>query len=59
MSALTILVKGKPLIHAKRLSEDDVLEAIGGLPPSKQECAEFTIKTLKKALAKYEESQAP
>lgn len=33
MSALTILVKGKPLIHAKRLSEDDVLEALGGLPP--------------------------
>ncbi len=58
MSALTLLLKGKSLSHAKKLIEDDVLEALHGLPEPKQECAELAIKILKKAIATYEDSQA-
>ena len=54
MSALTILIKGKPLSEVKKMTEEDIVNALGGLPDTKQECAELSIKTLQKAIAEYE-----
>jgi len=53
MSAMTILLKGKTINRAKKLTEDDILKELGGLP---EDCAELPIKTLKKALDGYEKS---
>ncbi len=51
MSALTLIIKGHSLSTVKKLTEDDILKALGGLPETKEECAEIAIKTLKKAVA--------
>jgi len=59
MSALTLLIKGKTLTQASRLTEDDILDVLDGLPESKKICAGLPIKTLKKALVVYEKLQAP
>lgn len=57
MSALTLLIKGKTLTQASQITEDDILEALNGLPESKKGCTELPIKTLKKALVVYEKLQ--
>ena len=54
MSALTILIKGKPLSEVKRITEEDIVNAMGGLPDTKQECAVLAIRTLQKVIAEYE-----
>lgn len=59
MSALTLIVKGQFLSDVKRITVDDVLRALGGLPETKLECAEIAVKTLKKAIVEYEKSTAP
>jgi nitrogen fixation NifU-like protein len=53
-SAMTTLLKGKTVNQAKELTEVDILEALGGLPKRKQDCATLAIKTLRKAIAEYE-----
>lgn len=59
MSALTLLIKGKTLTEASRFTEDDILEALNGLPESKKSCSELPIKTLKKALVMYDKLHKP
>ena len=56
-SALTTLLKGKTINRAKKLTEDDVLAELDGLPKSKLDCAQLSIKTLRKAIAEYEKQQ--
>ncbi len=58
MSALTLIIKGRSLSTMQNLTEDDILKALGGLPETKQECAEIAIKTLKKAIAEYEKTRS-
>jgi NifU-like protein involved in Fe-S cluster formation len=53
-SAMTSLLKGKTVTQAKKLTEDDVLAELGGLPKSKLDCARLSIRTLRKAIAEYE-----
>ncbi len=53
-SAMTRIVKGKTLEEAKRISEQDILQELGGLPESKLHCPELAITTLQKAIEKYE-----
>jgi NifU-like protein involved in Fe-S cluster formation len=53
-SAMTRIVKGKTLEEAKRITEHDILQELGGLPKSKLHCLKLTVTTLKKAIAKYE-----
>lgn len=53
-SAMTSLLKGKTVTQAKKLTEDDVLVELGGLPKSKLDCARLSIRTLRKAIAEYE-----
>ena len=51
---MTSLLKGKTIDQANRISEDHILEDLGGLPKSKHDCAKLSIRTLKKAITEYE-----
>jgi NifU-like protein involved in Fe-S cluster formation len=56
-SALTELLKGKSVGQAKKITEDDILKMLGGLPEAKLDCPKLSIKTLRKAIAEYEKLQ--
>ena len=56
-SAMTMLLKGKTLNQAKKMTEDDIMMELGGLPKSKRDCAKLSIKTLRKAIAEYEKQK--
>ena len=56
-SAMTTLLKGKTVDQAKKLTGDDILEELGGLPKAKRDCTTLSIKTLRKAIAEYEKSR--
>lgn len=53
-SAMTLLLKNKTLSQAKKLTENDILIELGGLPKAKRECAKLSLKTLRKAIAEFE-----
>lgn len=56
-SALTTMLKGKTINQAKKLTENDVIADLDGLPKSKLDCAKLSIKTLRKAIAEYEKQK--
>jgi NifU-like protein involved in Fe-S cluster formation len=53
-SAMTSLLKGKTINQAKKMTENDILMELDGLPKAKLDCAKLSIKTLRKAIAEYE-----
>ena len=53
-SVLTEMVKGKSIEEAKRITWNDVVEALGGLPQIKYHCSTLSIDTLHAAIAVYE-----
>ena len=53
-SAMTTILKGKAIDQAKKMTGDDILSELGGLPKSKLDCTRLSIKTLRKAIAEYE-----
>jgi nitrogen fixation NifU-like protein len=53
-SAMTTLLKGRTIHQAKKLTGNDILRELGGLPKSKLDCTTLSIKTLRKAIAEYE-----
>ena len=53
-SAMTRIVKDKTLEEAKRITEQDILKELEGLPESKLHCPKLAVTTLQKAIAKYE-----
>ena len=53
-SALTKLVKGKTLEEAEKITEEDILKELGGLPKLKLHCPKLAITTLRKTIEKYE-----
>lgn len=55
-SSITKIVKGKRLEEAKRITEQDILKDLGGLPESKLHCPRLAVTTLQKAIAKYDKS---
>jgi len=57
-SAMIKLVKGKTIEEAKKITEDDVLKELGGLPKPKLDCPKLAITTLQKAIAEYENKKA-
>jgi NifU-like protein involved in Fe-S cluster formation len=59
MSALTILMKQKSLSEAKKLTKDDILKTLGGLPEEELQFTEIAIKTLNKALLAREKNRNP
>jgi nitrogen fixation NifU-like protein len=53
-SAMTMLLKGKTIDQAKKMTGDDILLELEGLPKAKLDCTKLSIRTLRKAIAEYE-----
>lgn len=56
-SMMTELAKGKSLDEAKKLTRDDINEALGILPKQKYHCSILSADALQKAIADYEGKQ--
>ncbi|HAJ25776.1 MAG TPA: iron-sulfur cluster assembly scaffold protein [Syntrophus sp. (in: bacteria)] len=52
-SMATCLAKGKPIGEAAHLSQQDILTALGGMPPEVEHCALLAANTLKAACEDY------
>ena len=52
-SMVTEMVKGKSIIEAQKISQQDVLKALGGLPEESEHCALLAADTLKEAIRDY------
>ena len=52
-SMVTEMVKGRTVFHAQKISQQDVLNALGGLPEESQHCALLAANTLKAAVKDY------
>ncbi len=50
-SMLTVLAEGKTLDEALRITDDDVVTALGGIPENKQHCSLLGVKALQAAVA--------
>jgi len=57
-SAMINLVKGKTIHAAKKITESDILNELGGLPKPKLDCPKLAITALRKALVRYEKRKA-
>jgi nitrogen fixation NifU-like protein len=52
-SMVTEMVKGESVSEAQSISQQDVLNALGGLPEESQHCALLATDTLKEAIRDY------
>lgn len=52
-SVTTELVKGRDIVSAISVSDDDVIEALGGLPDGKRHCSLLSITALRQALTEF------
>lgn len=52
-SMTTELVKGESVEEALKLTEEDIEEALGGLPENKKHCSNLGVKALKNAINDY------
>jgi len=52
-SMITEMAKGKNVIQALRIGQQDVLTALGGLPDESQHCALLAANTMKAAVKDY------
>ncbi len=52
-SMVTELVKGKTVSEVLRVSQQDILDALGGLPEGNRHCALLAADTMKKAAKDY------
>ncbi|NLM51973.1 MAG: Fe-S cluster assembly scaffold protein NifU [Firmicutes bacterium] len=57
-SAITEMVKGKTIAEAWEISNQQVAEELGGLPPNKMHCSNLAADALKKALRDLEAKRA-
>jgi len=53
-SMLTVLADGRTVEEARRISDDDVVGALGGIPENKQHCSLLGVQALRAALDDYE-----
>ncbi len=53
-SILTELVKGKTISEAKKITNQDVLKVLGGLPSVKIHCSDLAIGALKETIKNWE-----
>jgi nitrogen fixation NifU-like protein len=52
-SMVTEMVKGKTVSEARRITQRDVLDALGGLPQESEHCALLAANTIKTAIRDY------
>ena len=57
-SMLTVLAEGKTLEKAKQITDDDVVEALGGIPGRKRHCSLLGVQALQAAIKDFENRQA-
>jgi nitrogen fixation NifU-like protein len=56
-SMTTEMAKGKSILEARKISQQDVLDALGGLPEESTHCALLATDTLKEAIKDYLDSK--
>jgi len=56
-SMTTVLAKGKTLEEAMKITEQDVIDALGGLPEEKKHCSNLGVSALRNAILNYLEQQ--
>lgn len=56
-SMMTVLAKGKTIEKAIQLSDDDVIEAFGGIPEYKKHCSLLGTNALHAAIRDYQQKQ--
>ena len=56
-SMLTEMVKGKTIEEASKITNQDVANELGGLPPMKLHCSNLAADALQDALANYRSKQ--
>ncbi|MBU4440531.1 MAG: iron-sulfur cluster assembly scaffold protein [Firmicutes bacterium] len=56
-SMTTVLAKGKTLKEALKITEEDVIEALDGLPEEKKHCSNLGVSALKMAIQDYQDRQ--
>jgi nitrogen fixation NifU-like protein len=56
-SMITDLAKGKTLEEAKKITRDDIKDALDGLPPIKVHCSNLSADGLHKAIEDYEKKK--
>jgi len=54
-SMATVLAKGKSISEAKKLTDDDVIRALGGIPENKAHCSLMGVGALHAAIRDYEQ----
>ena len=54
-SVLTGLLRGLTLPEALAVTQQDLTQAVGGLPPSKEHCAELPLVALRAAIEDYQQ----
>jgi nitrogen fixation NifU-like protein len=52
-SILTELVRGKPLTEARRITNEQLSQIMGGLPPEKIHCSVLAEQAIREALADF------
>ncbi len=57
-STMTDMVIGKTVEEAKKLTNAEVAEELGGLPPVKMHCSNLSADALKKAIENYEKKRS-
>ncbi|MBN2358254.1 MAG: iron-sulfur cluster assembly scaffold protein [Deltaproteobacteria bacterium] len=57
-SMLTELADGKTIEEAKRITDDDVVEALGGIPERKRHCSLLGVRALQAAISDWERRRA-
>jgi nitrogen fixation NifU-like protein len=53
-SMLTALADGKTIDEARRITDDDVVEALGGIPERKRHCSLLGVRALQAAIEDWE-----
>jgi len=57
-SMLTALAEGKIIEDARRITDDDVIKALGGIPEKKRHCSLLGVRALQAAIEDWEKRRA-
>ncbi len=53
-SMMTVLAKGKSIKKAKKITDDDIINSLGGIPENKKHCSLLGVVALQNAIREYE-----
>jgi nitrogen fixation NifU-like protein len=56
-SMTTVLAKGKSLDEARKITQQDIIDALDGLPEQKQHCSNLGVSALRSAILNYQLQQ--